>query len=392
MKDLDIFINELTISLENKIFVKLILSKPYEKSSDLKKVTVKIVEIRSTEMLSFLYNHKTKDITKNYTFKETEDKISELLLNEMRNCVLFTTESIIDLNISKKKKVLISRSKPIYKSLIEPEMNRMKKRNITIENNVYLQKLGVTTKNNILAKNMQGKFKQINRFVETIDDLINSSNLKGAGAITVTDMGSGKGYLTFAVYDHLKNNLKIDAEVTGVELRQGLIDTCNSIAEECGFSDLKFVQGTINDYTGKASQMLIALHACDTATDDAIFKGITSNAEIIVVSPCCHKQVRKELNVTGELKEITQHGILEERMAEMVTDTMRAMILEAHGYKTKIFEYISDEHTHKNLMISAVKTSKKISKDEIMNRLTELKKTFGIKTFYLEEKMKQNLI
>ncbi|MCK4980513.1 MAG: SAM-dependent methyltransferase, partial [Candidatus Delongbacteria bacterium] len=331
---------------------------------------------------------KTKDITKNYTFQEAEEEINSILTNEMRNCVLFTTDSTIDLNISKKKKILISRSKPIYKSLIEPEINRMKKRNISIENNVYLQKLGVTTKDNILAKNMQGKFKQINRFVETIDDLISSSNLKDAEKITIADMGSGKGYLTFAAYDHLKNNLKIDAEVTGVELRQGLIDTCNGIAKECGFLGLKFVQGTINDYTGQASQMLIALHACDTATDDAIFKGISSNAEIIVVSPCCHKQVRKELNITGELKEITQHGILEERMAEMVTDTMRALILEANGYKTKIFEYISDEHTHKNLMISAVRTSKNINKDKIMNRLIQLKKTFGIENFYLEELMK----
>ncbi|NOR46301.1 MAG: methyltransferase [Candidatus Delongbacteria bacterium] len=388
MKDLDIFIKELTQSLKNKIFVKLILSKPYEKGSDLKKVTVKIVEIKATPMLSFLYNHKTKDITKNHSFKEAEKEINNLLTNEMRNCVLFTTESNIDLNISKKKKVLISRSKPIYKSLIEPEINRMKKRNINIENNAYLQKLGVTTKNNVLAKNMQGKFKQINRFVETIDDLINSSNLKDAKKITVTDMGSGKGYLTFAVYDHLKNNLKVNAEVTGVELRQGLIDTCNGIAKECMFSGLKFVQGTINDYAGQVSQMLIALHACDTATDDAIFKGITSNVEIIVVSPCCHKQVRKEFNITGELKEITQHGILEERMAEMVTDTMRAMILEAYGYKTKIFEYISDEHTHKNLMISAVKTDQKTNKDEILNRLTALKKTFGIKNFYLENLLK----
>ena len=388
MKDLDIFIKELSGSLENKTFVKLILSKPYEKSSDLKKVTVKIVEIKATAMLSFLYNHKTKDITKNYTFQEAEEEINSILTNEMRNCVLFTTDSTIDLNISKKKKILISRSKPIYKSLIEPEINRMKKRNISIENNVYLQKLGVTTKDNILAKNMQGKFKQINRFVETIDDLISSSNLKDAEKITIADMGSGKGYLTFAAYDHLKNNLKIDAEVTGVELRQGLIDTCNGIAKECGFLGLKFVQGTINDYTGQASQMLIALHACDTATDDAIFKGISSNAEIIVVSPCCHKQVRKELNITGELKEITQHGILEERMAEMVTDTMRALILEANGYKTKIFEYISDEHTHKNLMISAVRTSKNINKDKIMNRLIQLKKTFGIENFYLEELMK----
>ena len=387
MKDLNVFITEFARSLENKTFVKLILSKPYIKSSEIKKVIVKIVEIKSSVMLSFLYNNVTNDITKNFTFEDAKSIINTLIENEMRNCVLFTTESTVDLNISKKKKVLISRSKSIYKSMIMPGINRMKKRNITIENNVYLHKLGVTTSKNILAKNYQGKFKQINRFVETIDDLINSSNLKDSGKITVTDMGSGKGYLTFAVYDHLINNLKIDAEVVGVELRQGLIDTCNGIAKECGFDGLKFVQGTINDYIGQASQMLIALHACDTATDDAIFKGITSNAEIIVVSPCCHKQVRKELNIIGELKEITQHGILEERMAEMVTDTMRAMILEAYGYKTKIFEYISDEHTHKNLMISAVKTGKNVSKNKIMNRLTALKKIYGIKNFYLEDLM-----
>ncbi|MBN2789367.1 MAG: SAM-dependent methyltransferase [Candidatus Delongbacteria bacterium] len=388
LDELQNFINDFKESLEGHTFVKMILSKPYEKSYDIKKITVNMVEIRSSRMLSFLFTYKTKDVTKNYTFDDGLVEVEKLLNESMKNCALFTTESTIDLNISKKKKVLISRSKPIYKSLIEPEINRMKKRNITIENNVYLHKLGVATSKNILIKNMQGKFKQINRFVETIDGLIKSSVLKDTRNITVADMGSGKGYLTFAVYDHLVNNLKITAEVTGVELRQGLIDTCNVIANECGFAGLKFVQGTINDYTGQASQMLIALHACDTATDDAIFKGITTGSEIIVVSPCCHKQVRKELNITNELKEITQHGILEERMAEMVTDTMRGLMLEAYGYKTKIFEYISDEHTHKNLMISAVKTSNKIDKDGILNRLIALKKTFGIEKFYLEELMK----
>ena len=150
-------------------------------------------------------------------------------------------------------------------------------------------------------------------------------------------------------------------------------------------SGLKFLEGSISDFEIPSCDILIALHACDTATDDAIYKGIRSNAEVIIVSPCCHKQIRKQLDIHNELSEITKHGILEERLAEMTTDTLRGLMLEAHGYKTHIFEFISDEHTHKNIMITAVRKKKTADLSVYLEKIGSLKKFLGINKFYLED-------
>ncbi|MDA3885982.1 MAG: SAM-dependent methyltransferase [Candidatus Delongbacteria bacterium] len=390
MNELDNFTKELKLTLESNSLVRLILSSPDNKTGDLNKITVRTIEIKNEPALSFLYTYKNKTITKNLNIEESIFFIAELFENSFTDCVIFTTENDLSFRRTKKGKILFKKLKPAHAGCdFSLEHNLKKIKMIKVENNVYLERLGIV-KNGRVSDGMSGKFRQINRFVETIDDLIEGSEVIKQDSINIVDMGSGKGYLTFAVYDYLINELKKNVSVTGIELREDLVGKCTNIASECGYKNLQFVQGSIESQTVLNCDILIALHACDTATDDAIFKGISAGAEVIVVSPCCHKQIRKQLHVTGVLKEITKHGILEERMAEMITDSMRGLILEAYGYKTKIFEYISDEHTHKNLMISAVKTSKKIDKDEILKRLIALKKTFGIEKFYLEELMKSN--
>jgi len=174
----------------------------------------------------------------------------------------------------------------------------------------------------------------------------------------VADMGSGKGYLTFALYDYLTNSLGMNTEITGVEYRHDLVNLCNDISEKSAFTQLKFTQSTIEDFDPKNTNILIALHACDTATDDAIAKGIEAEADLIVVAPCCHKQIRREMEKSkaqNDLQFLTQHGIFMERQAEMVTDGIRALVLEYFGYSTKVFEFISDTHTPKNAMIIGMK-------------------------------------
>jgi hypothetical protein len=170
-------------------------------------------------------------------------------------------------------------------------------------------------------------------------------------------MGSGKGYLSFALFDYLQNTLKLPVKLTGVEFRQDLVDLCNKIAKESKFSNLQFVQDTIENYkSDKKIDVLIALHACDTATDDAIHKGISHNAELIITAPCCHKQIRKEMTrctANKELSSLLSHGIFIERQAEMVTDNLRALYLEKANYSTKVFEFIATEHTPKNILITA---------------------------------------
>ncbi len=247
----------------------------------------------------------------------------------------------------------------------------------------YLRELGITNATWEVRREMSDKYKQINQYIELLAPYLNEINLKDD--FHVVDMGSGKGYLTFALFDYLKNSLKLDARMTGVEFRQELVDTCNVIAQKSGFEQLSFLKGTIEKAELSKIDILIALHACDTATDEAIYRGITSGAELIVCAPCCHKQIRKAMSVTNELNNITRFGILKERQAEIITDTIRAMILELNGYKTNVFEFISLEHTPKNVMIVGKKTKINSSHaEQIKSDIAAIKKLYGIEKHYLE--------
>ena len=381
----DNLIDILKKNIDGKTFIRLILSSPKDKNGDLNKVTVRLIELKGDKKLSFLYTYRTKTETKNYGIGEGSGLAEKLFSETFTMCVIFTTEADHSFRRTRKGKILYKRLKPAHsEEEFSTVHNLKKKRMINIEDNIWLERLGVA-KNGTVTGGMSSKFRQINRFTETIDGLIDGSDLKGNDKLSVYDMGSGKGYLTFALYDFLANELKTDSEVTGIEFRRDLVDLCNKIAAECKFSGLKFLQGSIADFDIPACDILIALHACDTATDDAIFKGIRSGAEAIIVSPCCHKQIRKQLHIQNELKEITKHGILEERLAEMATDSLRALMLEAHGYETRVFEFISDEHTHKNIMITAVKKKKIAEPSVYLEKIGGLKRFLGIKKFYLEE-------
>jgi SAM-dependent methyltransferase len=279
--------------------------------------------------------------------------------------------------------------KPSCAVMPSTDHDRDKKRLVQIEGNQYLKELGIVTKNNVVAPGMQAKWHQINKFIEIVDNTIHKDTHKRP--INIVDMGSGKGYLTFALYDYFVNQLKTEANVVGIEIRKELVDYCNALAQKCGFEHLKFEANTIKKAEIKDIDILIALHACNTATDDAIYKGIKSNCAIIILSPCCHQQIRPELNLTNELKDIGKHGIMKERLAEMVTDTMRSLVLETYGYKTQIFEFISDEHTHKNVMIIGVKKDTPADGEKYLNKLNGIKKLFGIQNFYLESVLNEGI-
>lgn len=197
-------------------------------------------------------------------------------------------------------------------------------------------------------------------------------------------MGSGKGYLTFALYDFLWRIKKLDVRVTGIELRQGLVDFCNEKAKKCGFEKLQFINQRIEEYDDKHIDVLIALHACDTATDDALAKAIAAKSNLIVCAPCCHKQVRQQVKGKAQESPLLKYGIFQERQFEMVTDTIRALILEQHGYQSKVFEFVSNEHTRKNIMLIGAK-SKQTDPDQAKEKIKELKKEYHIDFQYLEQ-------
>ncbi|HRP61506.1 MAG TPA: SAM-dependent methyltransferase, partial [Vicingus sp.] len=207
---------------------------------------------------------------------------------------------------------------------------------------------------------------------EVIESLLKQTDLPKT--ISVVDMGSGKGYLTFALYDFLVNQKKIDATITGIEARKDLVDFCNKTAQDCGFEKLHFKHQTIQDFNTKKIDILIALHACDTATDDAIFKGIKANASLIVTAPCCHKQIRQQLKGTTTTNPILKYGIFKERQYEMVTDTLRALLLEQQHYDAHVFEFVSNEHTRKNVMLVGTKSNKKPDEILVNQKIDEVKK------------------
>lgn len=229
---------------------------------------------------------------------------------------------------------------------------------------------------------MQHKFRQINKYVEILDGLL--SPWLNEGRVRVVDMGAGKGYLTFALYEHLRHNTKLQIEVTGVELRPELVAKTNAIAQSAGLSGLSFVEGSISNFPLHDVDVLIALHACDTATDDAIAAGIAAGARLIVCAPCCHKQVRKEMKASAAQLPMLQYGILFERQAEILTDTLRALIMEKHGYKTHIQEFIEAEHTPKNVLLSGFRLDNPPPADEAEQKIERLKKDFGIRQHFLE--------
>lgn len=380
-----VFFEHLNNSLVNKEFIKITVSDKRNKETDLKNVSAKIVSLKTGLKLSFVYRYPTKDITKNFEFEESVQLLKEMLENEFLRADLFTVKNDYHLVINKKNNTSAINTKPPSNSEA-PELahDKIKFRPINTLNNNYLFELGITTADGKVKNDKNDKYRQINKYIEIMDGIIKSAGLPQD--LSVSDMGSGKGYLTFALYDYLLNTLKLKPVVTGVEFREELVEKCNSIAKNSGFDKLRFIKGSIETTEFPPSDILIALHACDTATDEAIFRGIKANAKIIICAPCCHKQIRKQIKPENILNTVTIHGILEERVSEIVTDTIRSLILEAYGYKTKVFEFISTEHTPKNLLIVGTKEKNSTEiNQKPLNQIKELKSLFGIQFHYLEK-------
>ncbi len=380
------FLTTLENSLTDNTFVRLTLSKSRVPTSDLKKVIFKLAEIKKSLHLSTTFRHKTKDITKNYLVAEGIEQIKQLIDQQFFIANLFTIQEDITLEIPKSGKEKLRRGKPAFPELPARSHDKSKQRFIKATN--YLQALGVVDAKGRIQKDKGDKYKQINKFIEIIDGLVRQHPiLKNKQDMEIVDMGAGKGYLTFALYDYLVNTFKTTAKVKGVEIRPDLIKKCNGIAQKVGFKQLIFEEGYISDFQLNKTDILIALHACDTATDDAIYKGIQANAQLIICAPCCHKQIRQQIKGSKNLQPLLDFGILKERQAEMITDTIRALLLESAGYKTKVFEFISTEHTGKNVMIVGQKHNNPFDKMDYLQKIVALKAEFGIEYHYLEKLM-----
>ncbi len=382
MKKIDDFIEKIEEAFEKNELVKITIGSMRQKLSYLKNIFIKPILLKDKPMLSFVYRHLDKDVTKNFTIKEAAEHIETSLEKFFFNAELYTTTSTIyyTSTAAAKEKIII---KPQKNTIAVNNLRHDKqKKRLVMPTATYLHALDITTKDGVVKADMQHKYKQINRYVEIIDGILKTEH--NGNTIKIIDMGSGKGYLTFALYDYLKSRA-YDVQIDGIELRDELVQKCNAIAKQANYTGLRFVKGSIESTQIDNLNMLIALHACDTATDDAIIKGIKANATYIICAPCCHKQIRKQMKPSNALKNVTKHGILLERQAEIITDSIRALILEAYGYKTKVFEFIEEEATPKNVMIAATKlTFSETVYQQNMEKVNALKALFEIKEHYLE--------
>ncbi|MFZ4552381.1 MAG: class I SAM-dependent methyltransferase [Aquabacterium sp.] len=364
----------------------------------LQRVMVRPVILRDAPHLSFLLRYPTKDITKNLPVAEGLAQIGAWLADgAFRNAHLHTPTDEVQLAFSKKGKASVRVGKPSNVEAPGAEEatatahNRDKHRFLDASR-PFLHELGVTDAKGQVLPTMSRKWKQINKFIEVFAAALARSPLSqpphDQEPIHVVDFGSGKGYLTFAIHDWLRHTQHRDARVTGVELRQDLVQLCQKVIDTLHLEGMDYEQGDVRHYHPAALNVMIALHACDVATDYAIHLGIRAGAEIIMCSPCCHKQIRPQLLSPHPLRPILQHGIHLGQEAEMLTDGLRALLLDAAGYDTQVFEFISLEHTNKNKMILAVKRAQPTPSEEVVRQIQDIKAFYGIQEQCLEQLLK----
>ena len=285
-------------------------------------------------------------------------------MENMRQMQMETQRAAYTILVSKKGKVTIkSKMKKGEKKQINMSHDRKKK--YVLEEGVpvpFLQDLGVMTQDGKIVHAKFDKFRQINRFLEFIEDIL--PELDKGRELTILDFGCGKSYLTFAMYYYLHELKEYDIRIIGLDLKKDVIRHCNELSEKYGYEKLRFLEGDIADYTGvNKVDMVVTLHACDTATDMALALGIRAKSRAIVSVPCCHKDILKQYSYEP-FEAITKHGILKARLADTLTDGLRAAYLESVGYKVSMIEYISPLETPKNIMIRAVYTGKKNEKSK----------------------------
>lgn len=376
------FIETLAASLRDDTFIKLTLGNYKGTDEGLQKIIACPVDTKRGPKLSFTYRYHTRDVVKNYEPAKVAKIIEDALDIGFRAAHLSTRNKELELVTSKKGKTHLS-SKPASGAPADAAHDRQKQRPIDVTS-AWLRSLGITTANGDVRASQQNKWRQINKFVEIVASLIDNSRLKDKNELRVVDMGSGKGYLTFALYDYLTTTRGIDVSITGVDARKELVELCNKIAGESGFTRLDFVSGTIDSYDATGVDILIALHACDTATDDAIFKGIRASTDIIVAAPCCHKELRPQVEAPSMLRDVLKHGVLLERTAETLTDGIRSLLLEREGYKTKMIEFVPVEHTPKNNMLVGTRAARPADPARFQSEIDEIKAAFKIDEQRLE--------
>lgn len=366
---MDNLINAIDKIVEGQVF-KIVISNKKDKENKYNKININFKESKNKKYYQVEKYTDKQVFHENIEIEDLRDYLLDYMENSYKQLAAWSENNTFDLKISKKGKVFLEKKNANNSNLINKDHN--KKKNYILEEGMIIEPLidlGVFTKEGKVVKSKYDKYKQINRFVEIIDDEIKKNDYK---ELTILDFGCGKSYLTFILYYYFVEIKKINVKMIGLDLKEDVIKKCNEVAKRYKYDNLHFELGDINGYKyNNKVDMVITLHACDTATDYALYNAVKWNAKMIFSVPCCQHELNHQMKPEN-LNILTRYGIVQERVAALMTDAVRGNLLEAVGYKTQLLEFIDIAHSPKNILIRASKSN--ISKQKIEKSLTEVEK------------------
>ncbi|BCZ46628.1 methyltransferase [Clostridium gelidum] len=371
--------------------IKLVISNKINKNAEYNKITFMFKENNDKQYYQIEKYTDKQVFHENIDVDVLRDKVLEYFSSNYKQISAWSNTTTFELKISKKGNLLLSKKKNDNTKLVNKDHN--KEKNYILKEGMIIQPLidlGIFTKEGKVVNSKYDKYKQINRFVEVIDDEIKKNDFK---ELTILDFGCGKSYLTFVLYYYFVEIKKINVKMIGLDLKADVIKKCNDIAKRYNYENLHFELGDINGfkYNNKVD-MVITLHACDTATDYALYNAIKWNTKMIFSVPCCQHEFNAQMK-SDSLSILTKYGIIQERIAALMTDSVRANLLEAVGYRTQLLEFIDISHSPKNILIRASKS--KLSKDQkekALGEVTNLMKQFNLSPTLFKLLKEDNLI
>ena len=356
--------------------IKIVISNKVKKDEKYNKIAINLKENNKNKFYQIEKFTDKQVFHENIKINEISDKVSELIFGNYKQMTAWSNNEIFDLKISKKGKIFLGKKKNDNSKIVAKGHN--KEKNYILKEGMIIEPLidlGVFTKEGKVVNSKYDKYKQINRFIEIIDDEIKKNDYK---ELTILDFGCGKSYLTFVLYYYFVKIKNINVKMIGLDLKEDVIKKCNDIAKRYNYENLHFELGDINGfkYNNKVD-MVITLHACDTATDYALYNAIKWNSKMIFSVPCCQHEFNSQMKA-NELSILTKYGIVQERVAALMTDSVRANLLECMGYKTQLLEFIDIAHSPKNILIRASKNNiSKEKKEKPLNEVNNLIRTFN---------------
>ncbi len=360
---------------------------------DAERLLVRPIVLRGAAHWQAVWRHPSKDLTENWPAPGAPARLIQLLASGWRSAAVWTAQGHWQLDQSRKGVWRLARHQAKGEGAAS-EHNREKVRPLSLNHPAW-RELGVAEAGRDgeprLVPAMARKWKQINHFIDIVDSALRQAGLsETTETLRVADFGCGRGYLTFALALRLAERGR-KAHVLGVELRQDLVAQTESLARQLALDGLEFAQGDVGQRQVQALDMMIALHACDTATDTAIHHGIKAGARVILCAPCCHKQLRGQLQPPSALRPLFKHGVHLGQEAEMLTDGLRALLLESQGYDTQVFEFVALEHTQKNKMILAIRRprSEEADREQALQQVQALKTFWQLQEHHLEQLLKR---